>query len=629
MAAAVAAGTGAGPPTPRGGGPGSRRAHPPPAPAAHGGQLGSALDVRQRMAQIKAQGASRRWEAAVSTLQGARGRAEADSRLFTAALGACAAAQQWARTLDLLQALASDRLSLDAMCYTPAVIACARRGRWAESVGLLRAGLEGSGGATRAVSNLHTYSAAIGSCSSGSHWPRAAALLEDLACRGLVPDQFCCGAAMSSLEKGGQWSVGLALLDTEVASTGTLHVVTCNSLVSACEKGGHWDAALRVFADMQLRRLRCDVITFTSVISACAGTEQRWEVAVALLEDMPRFWATPNIVTYNAAINACQRAGRSERALALLAEARRRGLRPDEVACDTALRACEAAGKWLLALELWGELARAAPRRGLTACSSALAACEARGPRPQSVHLARQLRDRCWALLPAGAAAAERHGGLDFEAFEAVDALREREAADGALARALARRLYAPVLERLRWLAAAGWRPAARQGDARLQEPVLERQPGIGQSLTARALRVVGCAPVGGAAAPSWAGLARRAARRDLPRALGEAVAAAPSGLESGPECSPAVAAWAQCEVAVASAPCGPPAHRSRGRVVRFGQDAWPGGAALAPVFREHDRSQHAERRALLAVVGLVRLRLRGRRPHAAGGAESQALAPA
>ena len=99
-----------------------------------------------------------------------------------------------------------------------------------------------------------------------------------------------------------------------------------------------------------------DVITFSAAISACEKGGQ-WQRALALLDEMRAARVTPDVITFSAAISACARASQPDQAMRLWSEVRTSSsLVPDIVAFNAILdavvcwphKACEL---WKLGLE--------------------------------------------------------------------------------------------------------------------------------------------------------------------------------------------------------------------------------------------------------------------------------------
>ena len=72
-------------------------------------------------------------------------------------------------------------------------------------------------------------------------------------------------------------------------------------------------------------------------------TGQQWEQALSLLQEMGRSQLQPDVVSYSAAISACEKGQQWEQALGLLQEMWRSQLQPDLISYNSAISGCEKA----------------------------------------------------------------------------------------------------------------------------------------------------------------------------------------------------------------------------------------------------------------------------------------------
>ncbi|CAJ1393978.1 unnamed protein product, partial [Effrenium voratum] len=173
-------------------------------------------------------------------------------------------------------------------------------------------------------------------CSAGiraAEWRQALWLLGSLGSRALEPDAFAFGGAMASLAENADWCLALQLAESARRSS-DLNVVALNSAIRACERA--WQDALGLLGVT----VSPDLISFNTALNALASAS-RWQQALWLLRSMP---IKADIVTYSTAMTACARATQQQAALALLAALPGARLRRNLVALNAAVAAGVSAG---------------------------------------------------------------------------------------------------------------------------------------------------------------------------------------------------------------------------------------------------------------------------------------------
>ena len=94
------------------------------------------------------------------------------------------------------------------------------------------------------------------------------------------------------------------------------------------------------------------MITYNAAISACEKAKQ-CDKAMELLEEMRQKGMEPDVITYSEAISACEKAKQAERASELFEEMKQKGLEADVVTDSAAMSACGAFELWQ---KVWGLL---------------------------------------------------------------------------------------------------------------------------------------------------------------------------------------------------------------------------------------------------------------------------------
>ena len=104
----------------------------------------------------------------------------------------------------------------------------------------------------------------------------------------------------------------------------------CTTMLSERAKQSLWHEALELLAEMQAQGLEPNVITYNAAISACEKGSQ-WQQALELLAEMQAQGLEPNVISYSAAMSACEKGSQWQQALELLAEMQAQALEPNVI----------------------------------------------------------------------------------------------------------------------------------------------------------------------------------------------------------------------------------------------------------------------------------------------------------
>eukprot|EP00927_Polykrikos_kofoidii_P060738 TRINITY_DN55660_c0_g1_i1.p1 TRINITY_DN55660_c0_g1~~TRINITY_DN55660_c0_g1_i1.p1 ORF type:complete len:698 (-),score=92.81 TRINITY_DN55660_c0_g1_i1:71-2164(-) len=213
--------------------------------------------------------------------------------------------------------------------------------------------------------NVVSFGIAVNACDRLQRWGEAIDLLCHMRLRVMQPNAVVYTAAISACSKASRWDISLLLFHGALASTPRpLPVNICDgdnqgtmryapNIVKAggaAESNGTIAAGRPLLSDLSV-----DLVTFNAAITACERGAL-WGEAVDLLGIMRRFGLSPDVVSYSAAISACERFGSWEGALAVFEGMLHEGLSPDLVTYNATLAACSQGGRWQEAINLLGEL---------------------------------------------------------------------------------------------------------------------------------------------------------------------------------------------------------------------------------------------------------------------------------
>ena len=224
---------------------------------------------------------------------------------FNTLLGALARGKKWQLGLNLLSLeKAPNWPTPDAVSIGTGISACALAMRWSVALALLE---QLGRFPERATARRAAVTSALWACGSASRWQQGLSLLGP-AMPSLRPDAALLGAAVSACALGQAWEWAIALL-CEAERRSLSNEAVQRSGIAACELGA-WQTALLLLHKVHRSRSPAGI---SSAISAVAKATE-WELAISLLEEMPR----PAQAGANAAVEALAIASKWAKSLELL-----------------------------------------------------------------------------------------------------------------------------------------------------------------------------------------------------------------------------------------------------------------------------------------------------------------------
>ncbi|CAJ1360941.1 unnamed protein product, partial [Effrenium voratum] len=412
------------------------------------------------------------------------------------------------------------------------------------------------------------FASGLAVCSAGKEWWSALGLLQDMAQQQLQLGSFSLTAGISACESRRRWRWALRLLFSEASEASEARLpLAANAALAACEKGWAWRHALALW----LRRAEnaVDAVGCNSVCAALAGAEL-WRSALQALR-LRRL--ETDVVRYTTVLGSCPSS--CWPTSLELAAVPRQGIAPNPL-LRAALQGVLSAHGWRRSWQLLAD--GGSGDESLVAATEAL--CARVGP---------WVAARLEKPLRAELKTPQEDYGQAIAACEALAWWGRLACEDRA---AFGRRVYAPAVGRLRLCAAGG---AGLGGGFFLVDGELEKRFSLGV-LCSSALRELELGEVG-----AWRLAAQKAARRRQGVVEG--------GLEMEPSAQ-AVLAWSACWLTTGAFRVGKVwgVWRSQPSGVEAPRGAGHWGR-LRPVFADHDRSGHAERRALLRILEVLHAR--------------------
>ncbi|CAL1158927.1 unnamed protein product [Cladocopium goreaui] len=194
--------------------------------------------------------------------------------------------------------------------------------------------------------------------------------------------------AINACGKGNQWQLAVFLLEDLKVRTFQPDVVTLNSLISACRE--QWLLALHLLHEM-IQGYSVDVISFSAAIRACerAGV---WQLALSLLQQMKEQMLQSNVIVHNSVLSVFSQAGEWERALLWLRNMK------EQMACttisyNTAITACARSAQWLQAIHLLSFESFESVSTDIISYNAAINSCEDSGLWELALQLYGQLQE--------------------------------------------------------------------------------------------------------------------------------------------------------------------------------------------------------------------------------------------
>jgi len=384
---------------------------------------------------------------------------------YAATIDACRRAGQWQRSLSLLRDLREAGVAQpSAVSWNSCLEACAQANAKASRRGGPR-GKRGGGGSgdgsqndasgasgdaamqafelfaemqrCGVVANARTFGALLSICEHRGWGSKALALLQQMreqhedkplshkpAWPTWPPSIYSYGQAISACGNAGDAAGALALLqqmhEHEGAPGAPADIVQCyNRAITACARSSVYIPRFdTVGSEPTLHDGSSAAVPVRGVGGAKSAEHGAarggkaaggWHRALELLEEMQARGVAPDVISFNAAMSACEKEGRWREALQLLARMQQQGtaddatgsaasdpLRPDSFSYCTAISACGRGGEPLRALELLEELIEL-PREARCEANefcfnAAIAACARAGMADEALDLLSRMK---------------------------------------------------------------------------------------------------------------------------------------------------------------------------------------------------------------------------------------------
>lgn len=322
------------------------------------------------------------WKTALTLLDECHREAGVDPDVvtYTVAVRACGRGGMTTRALTLFEVIKDKgELEPDVYLYTSVMDVCAKAGMWRRALELLD---EMRNEPYYLKPNAFTYSVAISACGKGGQWERALELMTQMREKRVPVNTVTYNAAISALANASAKQMRMSGKDSASTHNSKLRVRATKNSRKELERGivadednddddnedsdttdqgptqELWEKALGLIDQMKRTNVPRDAITYSCAIKAC-GAAGRWKEALTIIEVMQRSPVPknrPNRISYTNAITACGRSGRHEEALRLFEDMKKDGVRPDRVSYNALLSAFKTADQAEAVWGLWQEM---------------------------------------------------------------------------------------------------------------------------------------------------------------------------------------------------------------------------------------------------------------------------------
>ena len=484
----------------------------------------------------------------------------------------------WQMAITTLMSFSQESLQPSDISFAAMLRACQACVCWAAAVSLF--GISPSGWTKTGLCNP-----VMGACATGQQWEIALSLFVEATHASLQADMVAVTTAMSACEAGLKWQQAIAILSSALESSLLPDPTACNVAISCCAKILNWRAALALLGGQALSSVSDawpDVVSYNAALGSCKQ-EESWRKALTLLHNMQSQNIGPNSTTFHGVLEACACGHAWEVALVCLTELADLRL-PTGIATNLAASACQQAAEYQKAGALLATVLEDAPEASgsvsdpvtlKTVLDIAEADCMGRHAMPCMEALSAWAEDQLSTQEGKTLRASDMQGAG--QAVVAAELLQWHGYLYGRFWSHFVRLVGCPVKSQLKRLCCH--HPGHQ---ARLQDPILERQFGLSPLFSRHVLCELGMRRY-----ETWVGCPRLAARRC-------SLSVVSTGLEPTSKHLAAWASWALFSDDIA-------ACKSRCHGYAAVLDA--AKPLLRPVQVQHDRRPHAERQLLQLLV--------------------------